>query len=98
MSWLAKLTGGVSGSVLKLIRGFDSLVGNATPCSLAGAVTYATGDVFINHFEAGGTSVNNCPAAFQRQFRRELTRSHRAAQQPQVQVSGSCGTATTCLS
>jgi uncharacterized protein (DUF697 family) len=42
-------------SVLKLIPGIGTLGGNASLSILGGAITYATGQSFIKHFEAGGT-------------------------------------------
>ncbi len=71
-------------SLLKLIPGFGYLAGNAALSTLAGGVTYATGKVFVDHFEAGGTLVDFCPEAFRRQFRSELARSRRAVEQLQV--------------
>ena len=61
-------------SLLKLLPGFGYLAGNAALSTLAGGVTYATGKVFLDHFEAGGTLVDYCPEAFRRQFRFELAR------------------------
>jgi len=42
-------------SVLKLIPGIGTLGGNASLSILGGAITYATGQSFVKHFEAGGT-------------------------------------------
>ena len=42
-------------SFAKLIPGIGSLVGSASLSIIAGAVTYAVGNVFIMHFEQGGT-------------------------------------------
>lgn len=42
-------------SFTKLIPGIGSLVGSASLGVVAGAVTYAIGHTFIEHFEAGGT-------------------------------------------
>lgn len=43
------------GSVTKLIPGIGTLAGGASLSALSGAVIYATGSVFIRHFETGGT-------------------------------------------
>ncbi|MBJ6609849.1 MAG: TAXI family TRAP transporter solute-binding subunit [Candidatus Thiothrix moscowensis] len=42
-------------SLTKLIPGIGTLAGGAGLSALSGAVIYATGSVFIRHFEAGGT-------------------------------------------
>lgn len=42
-------------SLTKLIPGIGTLAGGASLSALSGAVIYATGSVFIRHFEAGGT-------------------------------------------
>lgn len=42
-------------SVLKLIPGIGTLGGNASLSILGGAITYATGQSFVKHFETGGT-------------------------------------------
>jgi len=43
------------GSVAKIIPGFGTLAGGASVSVLAGAITYATGQVFILHYDEGGT-------------------------------------------
>jgi TRAP transporter TAXI family solute receptor len=45
-------------SLTKLIPGIGTLGGGASLSALSGAVIYATGSVFIRHFEAGGTLEN----------------------------------------
>lgn len=49
--------GGVAGiaSMAKLIPGVGQLLGMALAPGAAGAATYAIGQVFIKHFESGGT-------------------------------------------
>ncbi|MDB6054313.1 MAG: hypothetical protein JWN25_1836 [Verrucomicrobiales bacterium] len=49
--------GGVAGiaSMAKLIPGVGQLLGIAIAPGAAGAATYAIGQVFIKHFESGGT-------------------------------------------
>ena len=46
---------GIVGSLIKGIPGFGSVAGAVTVSALAGASAYATGKVFSQHFEAGGT-------------------------------------------
>ena len=45
-------------SLTKLIPGIGTLSGGASLSALSGAVIYATGNIFIRHFEAGGTLEN----------------------------------------
>jgi len=42
-------------SSLKLLPGIGTLAGGAGLSILAGATTYATGKIFIKHYEQGGT-------------------------------------------
>ena len=46
---------------LKLFPGFGHLAGGASVSLLAGALTYASGRVFIAHFERGGTLLDFHP-------------------------------------
>lgn len=41
-------------SLFKLIPGFGSLIAGSTSCATAGAIIYASGRLFIDHFEKGG--------------------------------------------
>ncbi len=59
-------------SFAKVIPGIGTLAGSASLSILAGAVTYAVGQTFILHFEAGGTLENFDPKQAQAFFRREL--------------------------
>ena len=59
-------------SFAKVIPGIGTLAGSASLSVLAGAVTYAVGQTFILHFEAGGTLENFDPKQAQAFFRREL--------------------------
>jgi uncharacterized protein (DUF697 family) len=60
-------------SVAKLIPGIGTLVGSASLSITAGAVTYAIGQVFIMHFEAGGSfenfEVKQAKSYFEREFK-----------------------------
>lgn len=60
-------------SLTKLIPGVGSLVGSASLGVTAGAVTYAVGQVFIMHFEAGGNLENFEPKQAKAFFEREFT-------------------------
>jgi uncharacterized protein (DUF697 family) len=52
------LAAGALGSLVKAIPGVGMWVGAATLPVLGGAVTFAVGKVFIQHFESGGTFLN----------------------------------------
>lgn len=79
-SLLISLTSGVLGvsgvigmaSLAKVFPIFGSLVGSATASSLSGSLTYAVGQVFIWHFEQGGTLLNFDPKKMRKLFKREL--------------------------
>jgi len=62
----------IGGSALKSIPVIGQVVSIATVPVIAGALTYATGQVFIQHFESGGTFLSFNPkkvrAYFQEQF------------------------------
>ncbi len=62
----------VAGSFAKLIPGFGTLFGIATLPVLSGAITYAVGKVFVQHYESGGTFLTfDCAAtrdAFVKEF------------------------------
>lgn len=44
-----------AGSLLKSIPGIGTLAGSGSVAIISGAITYAVGQVFIRHFEQGGT-------------------------------------------
>lgn len=62
---------GVS-SLSKLIPGVGTFAGNVGVSLLAGSVTYATGQTFIKHFNAGGQLVDFKPKQFGYFFQQEL--------------------------
>lgn len=59
-------------STLKLWPGFGALGAAATLSTLAGLVSYATGKVLMEHFEAGGTLEDLSTRAFRARFRRAM--------------------------
>ena len=59
-------------SLTKLIPGVGSLIGSASLSITAGAVTYAVGQVFISHFESGGTFEDFEPKHASGYFKREF--------------------------
>ena len=61
---------GSVGSVLKLSPGAGTVAGMISMSALASAATWALGQLFIQHFEAGGTLLNFDPRAMRAHFRR----------------------------
>lgn len=59
-------------SFAKLIPGVGTLAGGASLSLTSGAVTYAVGQTFIMHFEAGGTFEDFDPKQAQAFFKREI--------------------------
>ncbi|CAA6826283.1 MAG: Unknown protein [uncultured Thiotrichaceae bacterium] len=59
-------------SVAKLIPGIGTFAGGMSMTVLAGAVTYATGQVFIRHFDLGGTLEDFDSQYWQTYFKQEL--------------------------
>jgi hypothetical protein len=57
---------------LKLFPGIGHLAGGASMSILAGATTYAVGQVFIQHFDSGGTLLDFNPGAVREKFREKL--------------------------
>lgn len=66
-------------SVLKIIPGFGSLAASASVAVLGGALTYAVGRIFIEHFESGGTLLDFDPAAYHDRFRKAFVRGRQVA-------------------
>jgi len=56
------------GSLVKSIPGIGSLAGSGSVSVISGAVSYAVGQVFINHFEQGGTLKDFDPDSAKRYF------------------------------
>ena len=88
-SAIASLLGGVLPSTLapslaaslgKLIPGAGQLLGAGTQAVVGGAVTYAVGKVFIQHFAAGGTFLTFDPEAVQDYFEQQLEAGKARAQ------------------
>jgi len=59
-------------SFAKLIPGVGTLAGSASLSVIAGAVTYAVGQVFTAHFEAGGTLEDFNPKQTQTFFKQKF--------------------------
>ena len=56
------------GSMVKSIPGIGSLAGSGSVAVISGAITYAVGQVFIKHFEDGGTLKDFNPASAKNYF------------------------------
>ncbi|WMP19403.1 YcjF family protein [Thiothrix lacustris] len=66
-------------SMLKLMPGIGSFVGSAGVAVSGGGLTYATGKVFVRHFETGGTLDNFNLQEAKRQFRQEFRKGKQVA-------------------
>src|SRR5262249_52323614 len=60
------------GSAAKMIPFVGPLVGGLSMPLFSGAATYAIGQVFIQHFETGGTLLDFEPEKVREHFRREF--------------------------
>ena len=54
----------VGASAIKIIPGIGSLIGGLSNAVLSGAATYAVGQVFMSHFETGGSLADFNPLAY----------------------------------
>jgi len=63
-----ELTKGIFGSIFKPLPGIGHLLSAVTLSLSAGAMTYAVGKVFIQHFESGGTFLDFDPAKVKEYF------------------------------
>ena len=61
-----------AGSLLKSIPGIGSLAGSGSVSIISGATTYAVGQVFIRHFEQGGTLKDFDSSSAKNYFREQL--------------------------
>lgn len=68
-----------AGSLLKVVPVAGSLVGGASMSILGGAVTYAVGRIFAEHFASGGTLLTFRPAAVRGRFRDLFKRGKKEA-------------------
>lgn len=77
---LPVLLAGLGCWVIKLIPGFGHIAGTAALANFGAAVTYATGTVFMQHFENGGTMRNLSTLELRRQLRLEFRRGKGATE------------------
>ncbi|MEM7368549.1 MAG: DUF697 domain-containing protein [Bacteroidota bacterium] len=59
-------------SAIKAIPGLGSLIGGVSMAIMSGASTYAIGQVFVRHYEGGGSLNDFDPEAYRDQYESEL--------------------------
>ncbi len=83
-AWVSALAGNVAARIganaIKLIPGVGTLLGGVSMSILAGASTYAIGQVAIGHFGGGGTFGNIDMSSARRRYEEELERGKAVAQ------------------
>lgn len=82
-SYMSAFTGGVvarlGASALKTIPVVGTALGSASMALTASASTYAIGQVFLSHYEAGGNNDNFDAEAFRKLYEQELKRGKEIA-------------------
>lgn len=73
-----RLTYGAGGSLLKAIPIVGQFGGLLAMPTFAAATTYAIGQVFVQHFESGGTFLDFDPAAVREHYQREFDKARTA--------------------
>jgi len=68
---------GLAGAMAKTMPALGWGIGLATVSALAGATTRATGVVFVQHFESGGTLLDFDPVATRAYYRQEFERARK---------------------
>ncbi len=75
---LATLTGSalsrMGAEAIKIIPGLGSVIGGVSMAAISGATTYAVGQVFMTHFENGGTMQNFDVEAFKDFYKKQFER------------------------
>ncbi len=79
-------------SVLKFVPGLGSFAGGASVSILSGALTYAVGRIFVQHFESGGTLLDFDPSKVRDRFRAEFRKGQTAAQDLEDEVEAAAAT------
>jgi len=90
------LARGTFGSLVKAIPVVGTAVGIATQPVLAGGFTYATGKVFIQHFECGGTFLDMNPRALRAHFAKEFQQGRALAAGLASAGNGKAGPGQVC--
>jgi uncharacterized protein (DUF697 family) len=82
-AWVTALAGNVAArlgaNAIKLIPGVGAILGGVSMSILAGASTYAIGQVAVGHFERGGTFGNIDLTSARRAYEEELERGKEVA-------------------
>ena len=80
---IASLTGSVlarmGASAIKLIPGVGSVIGGVSMSVMAGASTYALGEVFKTHFSSGGTFLDLDPARMKHFYQEKFEKGKKVA-------------------
>lgn len=83
-AWVTALAGNmvarIGANALKLIPGVGTLLGGVSMSILAGASTYAMGQVATTHFDRGGTFEDIDMTSARRTYEQELERGKRVAE------------------
>lgn len=77
------IAGAVSSTLFKFIPVVGQLAGIVTTPIFAGAFTQALGNVFVMHFESGGTLLNFDPEKMRHYFRQEFDKAKETVKQVQ---------------
>ncbi len=84
-SIVAALIGGLAGTnlgyglgrnLLKAVPFVGPVLGGLSVSAMGGAVTWAVGRVFMQHFASGGTLLDFDPDAMRQHFKREIVTAH----------------------
>lgn len=74
------MAAGVLGSIVKMVPLVGPILGGVSVPIFAGAATYAIGQVFIQHFESGGSLLDFDPVKMREFFRQEFEKGKLVAQ------------------
>ena len=76
-------------SLIKLIPGVGTVAGSVSMSVLSGALTYAVGRVFIQHFESGGTLLDFDPTKVRGEFKKafENGKAYARALEPEAKAA-----------
>jgi len=75
------LSRGLMGSLLKAIPIIGPIAGGLSMPLFTGASTYAIGNLFIRHFESGGTLLNMDPQKMREHFKEEFENGKKVAEE-----------------
>jgi uncharacterized protein (DUF697 family) len=84
--------------LLKFIPGIGSVIGGLAMAGMAGASTYALGEVFKSHFESGGTMINFDLEVLKKRYNEMFDKAKTIVPSWQMQASKSTQTENTSAS